>query len=57
MAKKRKSKSAAERDLDEGLLETFPGSDAVAAVEPAPKEPRTPKPARKRRKPARRKPR
>jgi len=28
----------AERDLEEGLEETFPGSDPVAASEPGPKE-------------------
>jgi hypothetical protein len=28
----------AERDLEEGLEETFPGSDPVAATEPGPKE-------------------
>ena len=52
MAKKQKRKSAAERDLDEGLLETFPGSDAVAVLEPTIREGR---PARKRKTPARRK--
>jgi hypothetical protein len=30
-------KKAAERDLERGLEESFPGSDPVAATEPAPK--------------------
>ena len=40
-----RSKTDAERDrlekaLEEGLRETFPASDAVAVVQPAPPEPR-----------------
>jgi len=30
----RKKNRRAERDLDEGLRETFPGSDAVAVTDP-----------------------
>ncbi len=32
----RQTREERERDLEEGLEETFPGSDPVAATEPAP---------------------
>jgi len=35
---KLRKNQVAERDLEEGLEETFPGSDPVAATEPGPKE-------------------
>jgi hypothetical protein len=34
--KQKAKKDELERDLEEGLEETFPASDAVAATEPAP---------------------
>jgi hypothetical protein len=34
--KQKAKKEELERDLEEGLQETFPASDAVAAIEPAP---------------------
>ena len=54
MAKKRKKtgrKAMLERELEEGLRETFPGSDPVAVTEPGPKERggRKKKPAKKKR--------
>jgi hypothetical protein len=32
----KQTKEERERDLEEGLDDTFPGSDPVAAIEPAP---------------------